>query len=578
MRPKHRTLAFLLALAAGCTSSTPAPSPAELLPWEANELAGADLVLLHGRIATVDPARPFATAIAMRGDRIVAVGGDAEIMQHVTERTRRIDLHGRFAMPGFVEGHGHFLGVGDQKLQLDLRAARTWDAIVAMVADAAKRAKKGEWIRGRGWHQEKWERVPSPNVEGIPLNDELSRVSPDNPVILVHASGHAAFVNAKALELAGIGVETPNPEGGEILKGKDGRPTGMLRETAEELAWSAYAKAKHRDTFEEQVELATDECLAKGITSFQDAGSPIATLDRFKALAEQRRLRLRLWVMARDDHAKLRAELPTHRWIGLGDGFLTVRAIKEQMDGALGSHGAWMLAPYEDLPTSSGLNTTSVAAIEEAARLAKANDMQLCVHAIGDRANRETLDVYERVLGSDSKRLDARWRVEHAQHLDPRDVPRFAELGVVASMQGIHCTSDGPWVPQRVGEERARTGAYVWRSLLDSGAVVSNGTDAPVEDVDPIANDFATVTRRMPSGAAFFPEQRMTRDEALRSMTLSAAYAAHEDDVKGSLAVGKYADVVVLDHDLLRCPEDEIRATKVLYTIVGGKVAYEAKR
>ncbi|MBI5362816.1 MAG: amidohydrolase [Planctomycetes bacterium] len=575
MRPLLLTTVVLVLAACSATSST---------PWEANAEPGADLVLLHGRIATMDAAHPNATALAVRGDRIVAIGGDAEIMQHVTERTRRIDLKGRFAMPGFIEGHGHFLGIGAMKLELDLRGAKTWDEIVTLVTDAARRAKPGEWVVGRGWHQDKWTSVPQPNVEGVPLHDELSRATPENPVILVHASGHAAFVNERVLALAQLSAESPNPPGGEIVKGPDGRPTGLLRETAEEFAWSARARtSKTRDTFHKQVELATDECLAKGITTFEDAGTDLATLDRFAKLADGKKLRLRLWMMARDDQAALRKGLATHRWIGRGGGFLTVRAIKEQIDGALGSHGAWLLAPYVDLagkdekPASAGLNTTELAVLEESAKLAKEHDLQLCIHAIGDRANREVLDLYERVLGKDAKTLDHRWRVEHAQHLDPLDVPRFATLGVVAAMQGVHCTSDGPWVASRLGEEPAGTTSYVWRTLLDSGCVIANGTDAPVEDVDPLPSFAASVTRRMPSGAAFHGEQCMTREEALRSYTLAAAFAAHEDDVKGSLVVGKYADVVILDQDLRTCPDEAITKTKVLYTIVGGRVAYEAK-
>lgn len=570
MGPLLRTPLLLALAACSATAST---------PWEANPELGADLVLLHGRIATMDRAHPTATAIAVRGERIVAVGGDAEIMRHVTERTRRIDLRGRFAMPGFIEGHGHFLGIGAMQLELDLRGASTWDEIVALAAGAAQRAQPGDWVVGRGWHQDKWTTKPEPNVEGVPLHDELSRATPENPVILVHASGHAAFVNERALALANISAESPNPPGGEIVKGVDGRPTGLLRETAEELAWNARARtSKERETFHKQVELATDECLSKGITTFQDAGTDLATLDRFAKLADEKKLRLRLWMMARDDRAKLRDGLATHRWIGRGGGFLTVRAIKEQIDGALGSHGAWLLAPYVDLPTSAGLNTTELADLEESARLAKEHDLQLCIHAIGDRANREVLDLYERVLGKDAKVLDHRWRIEHAQHLDPADVPRFGALGVIAAMQGVHCTSDGPWVPSRLGEERAASTSYVWRSLLDCGAVLANGTDAPVEDVDPLASFAASVTRRMPNGSVFHGEQKMTREEALRSYTLAAAFAAHENDVKGAIVVGKLADIVVLDQDLRTCPDDAITKTRVLYTIVGGRVAYEAKR
>lgn len=566
----RRLTAFAALLLGACTNNPPPNFELEL-----DAARGADLALLHGHIATFDDAQPDATALAVRGGRIVAVGSDAEIMRYVSERTRRIDLAGRYAQPGFIEGHGHFLGLGEQALQLDLRGARSWEDIVGLVERAVRDAKPGEWIRGRGWHQAKWQHAPSPSLDGLPYHDELSRVSPDNPVLLEHASGHAAFVNEKALALAGIGIETASPEGGEIVKGSDGRPTGMLRETAQSLVERVRARTA-RDRFRKQVELATDACLAHGVTSFQDAGESLATIDRLRKLADEGKLRVRLWVMARDEHDTLRAGVASRRVIGAGSGFFTMRAIKESIDGAVGSHGAWLLAPYTDMPSTSGFNTTSLAEIEESARLAREHDLQLAVHAIGDRANRETLDVYERVLGAGARTLDHRWRIEHAQHLDAADVPRFAGLGVIASMQGIHCTSDGPWIADYVGELRARAGAYVWRTLVDSGAVVSNGTDTPVEDVDPLACLAATVSRRMPDGRAFFPEQCLTREEALRSYTRAGAFAAHEEDVKGSLTPGKYADIVVLDRDLRTCAVDELAQARVLYTIVGGRVAYEA--
>ncbi len=557
-----------------------APNPAELLETAADD--GADLVLMHGRVVTLDPNRPEATAIAVRGDRIAAVGSDAEIQAMTGNRTRRIDLQGKLVLPGFIESHAHFLGIGDQLLQLDLRDARTWDEIVELVARAASSAPAGQWIRGRGWHQEKWQSPPSPALDGLPLHASLSKASPDHPVVLVHASGHAAFVNAKALELCGIDASTPDPAGGTIVRDAHGQATGMLVERAMDLVDAARARAsndptRERALFRRRVSLATKACLENGITTLHDAGESIETLDRLRELAEARALRVRLYVMARDEHDVLRRELANHRWIGMGDGFLTVRAIKEQIDGALGSHGAWLLAPYADLPSSSGLNTTSVAQIREASELARENGFQLCVHAIGDRANRETLDVYQAVLGPNAAMLDHRWRIEHAQHLDPVDIPRFRRLGVIAAMQAIHCSSDGPWVVARLGEARASRGAYVWRALLDSGATVCNGTDAPVEDLDPIACFYAAVTRRMHDGNEFYPAQRMSREEALRSYTLAGAFAAFEEDLKGSLVPGKYADLAVLDRDILRCDEDEILGASVVYTIVAGKVAFERK-
>jgi predicted amidohydrolase YtcJ len=544
----------------------------------------ADLVLLGGKVVTVDPKRPTAEALAVRGDRIVAVGSDKEIGAMVGDATRVIRLQGRLAMPGFIEGHGHFVGLGQAKMMLDLSKAKSWDEIVKQVEAAVRAATPGDWIVGRGWHQEKWDRKPEPHVNGYPTHDALSRVSPKNPVLLTHASGHMNFANAEAMRLAGVDASTQAPRGGEILRDKDGKPVGVFRETAQGLVTRARAAAQRNLTAEQRrqnllkaIELAGEECLAKGITSFQDAGSSFETIDVFRKLADEGKLKVRLWVMVRDDNERMARRLADYRVIGHGSNHLTVRAIKRSIDGALGPHGAWLLEPYDDLPASTGLNTSSVESIRETARLALAHDYQLCVHAIGDRANRETLNLFEEAFKSAPNKEGRRWRVEHAQHLHPADIPRFAKLGVIASMQGVHCTSDAVYVLQRLGLRRAEEGAYVWRSLLDSGAVVTNGTDAPVEDVDALASYYASVTRKLPSGTAFFPKQCMTREEALRSYTRDGAYAAFEEDLKGTLTPGKLADIVVLSRDILTCPEAELLKTKVVYTIVGGKVLFAAE-
>jgi predicted amidohydrolase YtcJ len=556
-------VALLSALAAaGCTRTTADPSEM------------ATLVLRGGRIVTVDDSRPEAQAMAVRGDTIVALGSDREIARHVGPDTEVIELQGRLAIPGFIEGHGHFMGVGDAQMQLKLQDAKSWDEIVAMVAEAVKAAQPGELIRGRGWHQEKWDPPPSPSVEGLPTHQALSRVSPDNPVILTHASGHATFANAKAMEMAGIARATRNPPGGEIVRDAQGNPTGGFRETASQLLAPARAGARESDP-RRRVELATQEVLSKGVTSFQDAGSSFDTIDVFKAMADEGALGVRLWVMVRDSNDRMREKLAAYRTIDAGDKRLTVRGIKHSIDGALGSHGAWLLEPYADMPESTGLNTTPIATIEETARLALEHGYQLCVHAIGDRGNRETLDLFERAFGDRPEGgRDLRWRVEHAQHLHPDDIPRFGQLGVIASMQGIHCTSDAPWVTPRLGPKRAEEGAYVWQSLMRSGALVTNGTDAPVEDVDPVASFYATVTRRLDDGSTFYPEERMSRTEALKSYTLNAAYAAFEEDTKGSLAPGKLADITVLSKDIMTVPDEEIPTAEVVYTIVGGEIAY----
>jgi predicted amidohydrolase YtcJ len=294
-------------------------------------------------------------------------------------------------------------------------------------------------------------------------------------------------------------------------------------------------------------------------------------------MADSGDLPVRLWIMLSGRNESLAEGLPGYRGYREGNGYLTVGGIKVFADGALGAHGAWLLEPYSDLPESTGLNIMTPAYLRESARLAAEHGLQLCTHAIGDRANRVMLDIYQETISSRADGRDLRWRMEHAQHIDPEDLPRFAELGVIAAMQAIHCTSDGPWVPVRLGDERARTGAYMWRNLLESGATIANGTDAPVEPVDPMLSFYASVTRRLPDGTDFYPEQKMTRMEALRSYTLDAAYAAFEEDIKGSLEPGKYADITVLSRDILEAPEEEILDTRVLYTIIGGEVRYRAE-
>jgi predicted amidohydrolase YtcJ len=536
----------------------------------------ADLVLIGGRIVTMDDDRPEARALAARGQQIVAVGEEGEIRRLVGPATEVIDLGGSLAVPGLIEAHAHFLSLGMSRMRLDLGSASAWDKIVTLVAEEVGRAEPGQWILGRGWHQEKWDRPPSDRADGLPMHDELSRVSPDNPVLLTHASGHAAIANALAMELAGIDESTADPPGGEIIRDARGRPIGVLRETAEELVSELADADRNPATLMRAVELAGAECLAKGITSFQDAGSSFADVEVLRELAEAHALPVRLWTMLSEDDATLSERLPGYGVFRAGGAFLTVGGIKRWVDGALGSHGAWLLEPYADLPDSTGLNIVTPEDLRETARIAAEHGLQLCTHAIGDRANRETLNVYQGALADRPDARDHRWRIEHAQHLHPDDIPRFGRLGIIAAMQPVHCTSDGPWVPLRLGEERAAEGAYVWRDLLESGAVIASGTDAPVEDVDPLANFVAAVTRRMPDGAAFHPEQRLTRFEALRSMTLDAAFAAFEEDIKGSLEVGKLADVTILSADILTIPEGEISSTRVTHTIVGGRVRYSA--
>ena len=544
----------------------------------------ADLVLRNGKVVTMDAAKPYAQALAVRGGWILAVGTENEIAVLTGPATKIVDLGGKLAIPGLIEGHGHFMGVGEAQVNLKLGNARTWNEIVAMVAAAAKNAPPGTWILGQGFHQSKWDQVPQPNVQGFPVHEELSKVSPNNPVWLTHASGHAGMVNAVAMKQAEITPKTPDPAGGQILKDSKGQPTGLLQEKAQGLLQPAYrAYLSKRSPVEveaqarQQVELAVRESTANGITTFVDAGSSFETVDLLKRMAEEGKLDIRLWVMLREPNARLAQSIKRYRIQDAGDHHLTVRAIKRAMDGALGSRGAWMLEPYSDLPGSSGINTEDPADIQKTAAIALANGFQLCVHAIGDRANREVLNIYEAAFKNNPGKSGLRWRIEHAQHLNPADIPRFGKLGVIAAMQGIHCTSDAPYVIPRLGRKRAEEGAYPWRSLLDSGAVIANGTDAPVEEVNPIASFTASVTRKTKDGSTFFGAQKMTREEALKSYTLANAYAAFEDDQKGSLTPGKLADITILSQDIMTVSDYELPKTRVASTIVGGKIVYTAK-
>ena len=372
------------------------------------------------------------------------------------------------------------------------------------------------------------------------------------------------------------------PEGGEILKDAKGNPTGLLRETASRLIKRGAGEPAPTDEERRQrdrrvLELAAKEALSKEITSFQDAGTSFETIDLMKAMADEDKLGIRLWVMVRAGLEQESQKLAQYRMVDYANGHLTVRAIKRSIDGALGSRGAWLLEPYADKPDRTGLNTMPVEDIRATAQLAMQHGYQLCVHAIGDRANRETLNIFEEAFKANPDKKDVRWRVEHAQHLNPADIPRFGALGVIASMEGVHCTSDAPYVLARLGPKRAEEGAYVWQKLMKSGAVVTNGTDAPVEDVDPIASYYATVSRKLKDGSVFYPDQRMSRMEALNSYTLNGAFAAFEETSRGSLKAGKYADMVVLSKDILTIAEDDIPSAQVVYTIVGGKVRFKRR-
>ncbi len=542
----------------------------------------ADSVIINANIYAVDTTYD-ANAIAIKGDRIWKIGKWEALEPFTDENTQIIDAQGHFVMPGFIEGHGHYNGLGKSLMNLNFLNAKSWESIVDDVAEKVKETPAGTWIIGRGWHQEKWDSVPARNIYKYPFHDALSRVSPDNPVVLYHASGHALFANQKAMSVVGITKETPNPVGGEIVRDINGEAIGVFEERAMDIFNNKYDE--YIASLDPKVldsiwlagfKLAENECLKYGVTSFEDAGSSFSDLNKYKKLAEDGKMRVRLWAMMLEPEDSLATKAIKYKAIDVGNHFYTCNAIKCFVDGALGSFGAWLLEPYSDKRGFTGQNTTDLSELKRIADMAIKDDVQLCVHAIGDRANREVLNIYEEVFKNHPDKKDLRWRIEHAQHLHPDDMKRFVDLGVIASIQAIHCTSDAPFVVQRLGEERARTGAYPWRSLLDLGVTVMNGTDVPVEHIDPFRNFYAAVTRkREDTGMAFFPEQKMTREEAIKAYTLSNAYGAFQEDVKGSLRVGKLADIIILDHDLIHCTDEEILDTKVLYTIVGGKIEYQ---
>jgi predicted amidohydrolase YtcJ len=541
----------------------------------------AQLVINNAKVYTVNKNQPEAEAVAVKDGKIVFIGSSEDAKKYIGDSTEVIDAKGQFVMPGFIEGHGHIHGLGASLINLNLMNVKNWDEIVAMVAEAVKKAKPGDWIVGRGWHQEKWTPAPAKNYLGYPYQDELDKVSPDNPVLLSHASGHSLYANSKAFQLAGVTATTKSPAGGEILKDASGKLVGVLSENAQGLIGRAYgtwldqqSEEVRKAKWAESIKLAEEDCLKKGITSFQDAGSSFEEVEGMKQLAQQNKLNIRHWLMVREDNKTLRSHANIFPIINEGNGFLTVKAVKVSLDGALGSYGAWLLEPYTDRPSSVGENTFNIDSLKAIADFCWQNNLQLCVHAIGDRANREVINIYAGQIAND-KNKDHRWRVEHAQHVNPVEIPRFKEWNVIASMQGVHCTSDGPFVPKRLGDKRSEEGAYVWQSFLKAGVVVNNGTDVPVEDEDPIANFYSSVTRKMNNGAEFYPAQKMTREQAIYSYTMANAFAAFQEKEKGSLDVGKYADIVILSNNLMTCKDEEIRNTKVVTTIVGGKVKYK---
>lgn len=542
----------------------------------------ADLIITNGKIYTVDEANPIVEAVAVKDGIILALGSSSEIADYISEATQLVDLTGRTMTPGFIESHAHLMGIGYNKLELDLMYVQSYDELVDKVAEAVSKAQPGEWITGRGWHQDKWLEKPDKMVKGFQTNDLLNQVSPDNPVFLRHASGHATFANAKALELAGInnlkGERPGEVEGGEIILDELGNPTGVLTERASSLV-GKLVPAETPERAEQALTLALQELAEKGITSFHDAGSGQSTIDLIEKFKNEGKLTARMYVMlAGSDPELLENWYKQGPRIDSADHLLSVRSIKLFCDGALGSRGAWLLEEYSDRPGHFGHETLPMEVVGQVSEKAIPAGFQVNSHAIGDRANREVLDQYEGAFGKFPDKNNLRFRIEHAQHIDPEDIPRFGEMGVIAAMQAIHLSSDRPWAIDRLGEKRIVDGAYVWQKLLQTGAVVTNGTDAPVEPLDPIPSFYASVTRKTLAGTpdgGYEASQKLSREEALKAYTLSGAYAEFEEGFKGSIEVGKAADFTVFDQNIMEVPEEEILKAKVMMTVVGGKIVYQ---
>jgi predicted amidohydrolase YtcJ len=548
-----------------------------LAPLSLSAQSPADLIITNGRIYTVDNARPVVSALAVRNGRVVFVGSDAEARALASPTTQAIDLHGAIVFPGFTDAHAHLVGLGDELRRVNLAGSTSYEEVVNRVKAWAKDVKPGEWILGRGWDQTRW-----PTKE-FPTHEALSRAFPNNPVVLERIDGHADLANAKAMELARITASTPEPSGGRILKLPSGAPSGVFIDNAEALIERAIPPSTRAET-RKAILAAIAECNRWGLTGIHDPGETAETISIYEQLAKAGNYSLRNYVMLSDPGDPSSAAALSNPYLQKGpqsalyDGHLWVRAIKLYADGALGSRGAALLAPYSDDSANSGLLVSQPGHLRAWDDWALRHGFQVNVHAIGDRGNRNVLDAVEGALKAFPK-ADHRFRIEHAQVISLEDIPRFAQLGVIPSMQATHQTSDMRWAEARIGPKRIR-GAYAWRSLLNTGVIIPNGTDFPVEEVNPLLTFHAAVTRQDPSNqptGGWYPDQKMTREEALQSMTIWPAYAGFQESMLGSLTPGKYADFVILDRDIMRVPDTEILGARVLSTWIGGKRVYEAK-
>jgi predicted amidohydrolase YtcJ len=551
----------------------------------------ADLILANGVVYTVDSKNPVTEAVAIRGDRIIGVGTSKEIREKFKSKDI-LDLQGKPVYPGFIDAHVHLLGFGVSMMVLNLNGTNSISEIQRLVAERVKSSKPGQWIRGRGWDQNRW---PS---KDFPTYRDLDLVARNNPVYLIRVDGHATWVNKSVLNLAGITKSTEDPPGGRIVRNNSGNPTGVLIDNAQDLISGIMPPPTEEETTE-AITLAVSEWPKYGITSVQDMGVGLKLIQLYKKLIDAGKFPIRNYVAVGRESEAWDYYLGHGPEIGYGSNHLTVRSVKLYADGALGSRGAAVIEPYSDDPGNRGLTLTSAAQIQAVAESSLANGFQVCAHAIGDRANTFTLDAYEKAFHERSGE-PYRFRIEHAQVLADSDIPRFKKLGVIPSMQPTHCTSDMYWAEARLGPKRIR-GAYAWRSLLNTGAVICGGSDVPVESPDPLLGFYAAITRQDAEGrprdwrdvqryfelssdgitdisafnGGWYADQKLNREEALKAFTIWAAYGAFEENLKGSIEVGKLADLVVLSKDIMKVEPSEIMDTQVLMTFIGGKLLYE---
>lgn len=556
---RHHALVLAGALTCAATA-LPAQRPAP---------PAADLIVTNARVYTADEARPLAEAFAVRDGRIVFVGSRQEASALKGSSTRMLDAGGKTIIPGMVDAHAHFGGLAQTLRSVDLVGTRSYDEVIARVVERARTTPKGSWIQGRGWDQNAW------GDTRFPTHDKLSAAVPDHPVVLERVDGHAVLANAQAMQRAQLTAATKDPSGGKIERDARGAPTGVLVDKASGLVESRIP-APTTDETRAALKEAISVMHKWGLTGMHDAGASRGLIDLYEDMAKTKELNLRLYVMISDDSAAINHYMQLGPRSALYDNQLWVRAIKLYADGAMGSRGAALLEPYSDDPNNTGLLLSAPAHIRDVAERGLKAGFQVNTHAIGDRGNRVVLDAYEQALKT-TPTADHRFRVEHAQTLHYDDIPRFAHLGVIPSMQASHQTSDMYWIGKRLGPTRV-LGAYAWRSLINSGVVIPNGSDFPVEQVNPLISFHASIARQdandWPAGG-WQPEQRMTREEALRSMTLWPAYSAFQEKDMGSLTPGKLADFVILDQDIMRVPAELVLKTNVLATYVGGRAVYE---